>query len=141
MAGFEDVDLMGDQSNHSLVFEADERHTMECADPTAPPYYEPNPAPLEDCSWRVPVYAAGECKAMPGTDSDREKRPESFTVRTRTGVGEPNVVLNRPVLREKALRQLTSEQTAKELGVSLATLKKYLRKLDIQDWRIFCEAP
>lgn len=90
---------------------------------------------------QVPLPAAGECQATQGTDGDCETRLESSTVRTRKGVGEPKVVLDRSVLSEKASRQLTLVQTAHELGVGSTTLKKILRKLDIKNWRVFRNAP
>ena len=135
MAGFKDVDCMVDESDRGLVFEADERHTMQCMDPTAPLYCEPDPAPLENFSWLGPVCAADKCQAMEGADSNREKPPQSSTIKTRTAAGPRNVDLNLPVLL--AFKGLTLEQTAKQLGVSPTALKTHLRILGIEDWRDF----
>lgn len=141
MAGFEGVNLMVQEFDRTLVSEADEWQRMQCVDPTAPPYGEAPPASLENCPWRGPLYAPGECQEMPGTDPDCETRLESSTVRTRKGVGEPKVVLDRSVLREKAIRKLTLKVTAKELGVCPTALKTHSRKLGIKNWRLFCKAP
>jgi len=137
MAGFESVDEMVDESDRWLVSEADECQAMECVDPTAPPYDEAHATSLENCLWLEPKFAAGECQDMPGTDPDCKKRPESYTVGTRTGAGVRKVVLNLPVLQEKASRKLTLKQTAQEFRMSQTALKTSLRKLGIEDWRKF----
>lgn len=142
--GFKSVyfgDYLDYKSDQAPVCEAGIPELMQRVHSLPPLYCEPDPAPLENCLWLGPVCAADECQAMEGTDSDRGKPPQSSTVKTRTGAGPRNVDLNLPVLIEKALRKLTLEETAKELGISATSLKTHLRILGIKDWRRFRQKP
>ena len=153
MYGFANVPSMDSLGDHpdSVLLEASawlgpesaahECQAMEGVDSTALIYGESDLVPLENCFWREPVYAAGKCQAMPGSDGDSGTRLESYTVGTRTGAGVRKVVLNLPVLQEKASRKLTLKKAAHKFGMCPTALKTSLRRLGIENWREFHSKP